>query len=254
MTTPTGLPLTRWDGPGPPVVLLHAGVADRRQWEAVGPHLGRTALAYDRRGYGEAPPLPAGAGHLDDLRAVLEALGEPAWLVGNSMGGALALDTALELPHLVAGLVLVGAGVSGLEDLPGYEDPPGAAEADAALTAAQGTDRQAEADVRFWLDGPLAPAGRVTGPARALALDMAGRVTAEESRSAVGAWDRLAEVVVPVLVAVGELDEPVTVEISRRLAQRLPGAVLEVLPGTAHLPSLDAPELLVEVVRRAVGS
>ena len=48
----------RWDGEGAPVVLLHAGVADRRAWRAVAPQLAAPAIAYDRRGFGDTPPTP----------------------------------------------------------------------------------------------------------------------------------------------------------------------------------------------------
>ena len=95
----------RWDGEGAPVVLLHAGVADRRAWRAVAPQLAAPAIAYDRRGFGDTPPTPPPYTHLEDLTAVLDAVAdEPVWLVGNSMGGALALDAALSIPERLAGL------------------------------------------------------------------------------------------------------------------------------------------------------
>src|SRR6185503_6206074 len=82
-----GLAAVRW-GSGPPrYLLLHAGVADSRSWDAVAPALDGPAVAYDRRGFGGTPPGPAGFRHLDDLLAVLDAVapgGEPVWLVGNS--------------------------------------------------------------------------------------------------------------------------------------------------------------------------
>jgi pimeloyl-ACP methyl ester carboxylesterase len=59
---------------------------------------------------------------------------------------------------------------------------------------------------------------------------------------------------VPAVVAVGELDEPAAVEISRRLAQRLPDAGFVCLPDTAHLRSLDAPEQVIALIREAVDS
>lgn len=89
-------------GAGPTVVLLHAGVADRRSWAATADLLaddGLDLLAYDRRGYGDTPRGPAGFRHVDDLLAVLDAAeAQRAVLVGNSMGGALAPDLALTAP------------------------------------------------------------------------------------------------------------------------------------------------------------
>ena len=142
---------------------------------------------------------------------------------------------------------------SGLTELPGYEQTPEATAAEEALAAAEGTDRQAAAEVRYWLDGPLAPEGPVGGAVRELALDMARGVSADEPDSGTRGWHRLAEIRVPVVVAVGELDESAGVEISRRLAQGLPDARLVVLPYTAHLPSLDAPETVIALVREALA-
>lgn len=89
-------------GEGLPVVFLHAGVCDKRMWAeqmqaaaAAGWH----AVAYDRRGYGEATSADEPFNHLDDLETVLDALDiHAAVLVGCSMGGALAVDFALAHP------------------------------------------------------------------------------------------------------------------------------------------------------------
>src|SRR5215213_3091274 len=90
----------RWKGSGPTVVLLHAGVCDRRSWREVGPLLaaaGHDVVAYDRRGFGEVPPASGAFRHVDDLLAVLDAVSPdgPVGLAGSSMGGGVALDFAL---------------------------------------------------------------------------------------------------------------------------------------------------------------
>lgn len=103
-------------GEGPTVVLLHAGVTDRRSWRQVTDALDGAAnvVAYDRRGFGETAPSKAPFSHAGDLIAVLDHLGIlPAWLVGSSAGGGIALDTALLAPERVAGLVLIAPAVSG---------------------------------------------------------------------------------------------------------------------------------------------
>lgn len=113
------LPREQWPGAGPVLVLLHAGVADRRSWRAVGERLaagGRAVVAYDRRGFGEAAERPTDDGftHLADLEDVLDAAADgPAWLVGCSMGGELALDAALAIPERLAGVALLAPSVSG---------------------------------------------------------------------------------------------------------------------------------------------
>ncbi|MCY1019238.1 alpha/beta fold hydrolase [Pyxidicoccus sp. MSG2] len=65
-------------GRGPALVFLHAGVADRRMWRAELAAFAPThhALAYDRRGFGESHGVAESFSHVDDLRAVLDALGE----------------------------------------------------------------------------------------------------------------------------------------------------------------------------------
>ena len=108
----------RWTGAGPtdrpaargrvrPALLARGGRAARRG--------GRDVVAYDRRGFGDVPPAGEPFRHVDDLLAVLDAVSPdaPAWVVGSSMGGGVALDAALEAPERVAGLVLLAPAISG---------------------------------------------------------------------------------------------------------------------------------------------
>ena len=64
----------RWPGNGQPVVLLHAGVADRRSWRGVAEALQpRTSVvAYDMRGYGETTAATYGLTQIEDLRTVID--------------------------------------------------------------------------------------------------------------------------------------------------------------------------------------
>src|SRR5688572_12018874 len=175
-----GLAAVRWGEGVPRYLLLHAGVADSRSWAAVAPGLDGPSVAYDRRGFGGTPPGPDGFRHLDDLLAVLDAVAgdAPVWLVGNSMGGALAIDAALEAPERVAGLVLIGPGVS--SDVPGWEQPPptaaeNALEAEWDATGEDDLEARLALEAWLWLDGPERR-GRVGGAARELAIDMNRRV------------------------------------------------------------------------------
>jgi pimeloyl-ACP methyl ester carboxylesterase len=103
-------------GQGPPLLLLHAGIADRTMWDDVTPMLSERfrVVAPDLRGFGETP-LPDGPFvYAADAAALLEGLGiERAHVVGVSLGGHVALDLALARPELVDHLVLVGAGIDG---------------------------------------------------------------------------------------------------------------------------------------------
>ena len=189
----------RWHGAGATIVLLHAGVCDRRCWREVGARLGaagRDVVAYDRRGFGDVPPADGPFRHVDDLLAVLDAVSPdaPAWLVGSSMGGQVALDAALEAPERVAGLVLLAPAVSGdpeLDEEAYNAATDGLAGAiDAAWTAGE-QEACNRLEVRLWLDGPAGPEGRVSGPPRELALDMNRIVIANGEPDADGAqWTR----------------------------------------------------------------
>ena len=263
----TVLAADRLVGDGPPVVLLHAGVADRRAWREVAPALaerGADVVAYDRRGFGETRGSTAPFRHADDLLAVLDATaaGRPAYLAGNSQGGRIALDVALAAPERVAGLVLLAPAVSGAPD-------PGDDELDAATRLLDAElERAGEAgdldavcrlEVRLWLDGPEGPEGRVDGAARALALEMNATALRSGQPEDAGegdedTWSRLEAIRAPATVAWGALDVPFLREACRALAARLPRVRATVeLPGVAHLPSLERPDLVTDLVAEAAG-
>jgi pimeloyl-ACP methyl ester carboxylesterase len=235
-------------GHGEPVLLLHAGVADSRSWAKVVDVLAptRQTIAVDRRGYGRTRYEPEPHSHVDDALAVLDHFGVgAAALVGNSRGGRTALDLALAHPERVTRLVLIAPAVRGAPDL---------GELSATVKALAGAIDAAEAagdlaevnrlEAHVWLDGPAAPEGRVGGPARELFLDMNAIALASpdagEEADLPSAWDRLAEIGVPTLVIVGALDLGVTMATCTALAAAVPGARLEVIPGVAHLPQMEA--------------
>lgn len=251
----------RWRGAGATIALLHAGVCDRRCWREVGARLGaagRDVVAYDRRGFGDVPPAAGPFRHVDDLLAVLDAVSPdaPAWLVGSSMGGQVALDAALEAPERVAGLVLLAPAVSGdpeLDEEAVNAATDGLADAiDAAWTAGE-QEACNRLEVRLWLDGPAGPEGRVGGPPRELALDMNRIVIANgesdsDGASGLDAAGRAREIAIPAIVACGDLDISIKVRRSAELADALANATYRSLPGRAHLPYLEAPEEIAALI------
>lgn len=238
-------------GDGLPVVFLHAGVADRRMWleqVAAVADAGWHAIAYDRRGYGETETPDAPFSHVDDLEAVLDALDiHAAVLVGCSMGGGLAVDFALRHPGRVIGLVLIGTAITGAPwNSTQEEEAVEMAEEDAWERG--DLDLLNKVQAHAWLDGPRARSGRVGGAARALFLDMnrralgQPRLTQEERPPE--AWSRLEALAAPSLLMVGDEDFSALIERHDTLSETMPNAFAVVLEGTAHLPSIERPDLV----------
>lgn len=258
----TNLAGERWTGPGPTVVLLHAGVADRRSWAAVVDELvaHATVVTYDRRGFGETPPGAESFSHLADLLGLLDHFQlDHVWLVGSSAGGRVALDAALSAPERVSGLVLFAPAVSGSPEpdpeLLGPELRWFDVEIDKQI-AAEDLFEVNRLETWLWLDGPTSPEGRVSGAARILALDMNRVALANDPHETHGetmnAWDHLEDVVAPTTVACGSLDAAFLNERCRVIVQRVPDARYDHLEGMAHLPYLEDPSAVASVILEAL--
>jgi pimeloyl-ACP methyl ester carboxylesterase len=250
-------------GGAPQVVFLHTGISDRRSWDGVMDLLSpdMDVVAYDRRGFGATAYKPEQHDQRVDLLAVVDtvALG-PVVLVGNSMGGKIALDFTLAHPERVAALILIAPAISGAPEV-------GDADIDAIEAAIWDTLEAADAagaldalnlgEIRFWVDGPHAPEGRVGGPLRELALEMNRIALHAESPGhepdPPDAWSRLSEVRCPVLVVMGDLDMVHLQQRCRDLAARIAGAQLSVMEGTAHLPAFEQPAVFASVLRAFLG-
>lgn len=242
---------------GADVLLIHAGVNDRRSWRHVVERLSprHRCVAYDMRGYGETTyEREDGWSPVADAVAVLDAAGlQRPIVVACSMGGQTALDLALAHPDRVAGLALIGTAIRGAP-YPEVEEGP-TAELNARLEAADAAgdvDAVGRLDAWMWLDGPSAPEGRVGGPARELFLAMNGRALRAEDpgdeAELPAAWPRLGELAVPTLVLIGRLDVEDIQTIDEQAAGMIPGARLVYLDGVAHVPHLEAdPATLDEI-------
>ena len=243
-------------GDGPPVVLLHAGIVDRRMWDDVVPMLADSfrVLRYDARGFGESSRAPSAPfARWDDLFAVMDAAGiQQAHLVGVSQGAETALDAALTAPERVDHLVMSGTGLRGWE----FRDELNArwqAEVDAWERG--DLDGCAEESMRTWFDGPSRSPADVDPSARQRAWEMQRLAIDLENDDAEArgpqppSIERLAEISAPTLVAVGELDQPDMLDTGRKLAAEIPGARYELLPGVAHLPPMEQPDAVARLVR-----
>jgi pimeloyl-ACP methyl ester carboxylesterase len=246
-------------GKGEPVILLHAGIADRRMWkdqiEALAPYF--RVLAYDLRGYGESPIPPGPFSHEADLLALMDALGiARAILVGASMGGRTAINVTLDHPDRVRALALVNAAISGFE----FSDPAFMDQGrviDAAILSGD-YEGAADLEIQLWIAGPHRTLDQIDPALRTLMQDMLIPTyehadVGEELPFDPPAIGRLNEIHVPTLVVVGDYDVPDIIERSTILARDIAGARKVKMHGVAHLPNLEQPEafnsILLEFLR-----
>ncbi len=252
------------DGTGPPLILLHAGVADSSSWDDVAAPLGAAGyrtIRYDQRGYGRSYTEPVEYSPRGDLWAVMDACGvERAVLVGNSIGGSIAIDAALEQPDRVCALVLVGTGLSGFD-----EAPPTAVEEEAfneidrAFTEGRYLDA-IEARVKLWVDGIGRPPERVAASVReherTMLLPSAASEGSGASRLGIEpeASARLEELLAPTCVVLGEYDTSIIHQIAEALVQRIPHAHLVQVPDAAHMVGMEHPALLASLILEHIAS
>ena len=242
-------------GSGPPVLLIHAGVADRRMWDPLVDALAHTfrGVRADLRGFGETPLPPGPFSNSEDLDALLAHLGiAHVAVVGSSLGGRTALELATTHPGRVSSLVLLNTAYRGLEPTPAAEV---VGDEEERLLEAGDVDGAVELMVRTWL-GPDAgdDARELLRVMQRNAYDV--QLAAEEADP--GPEPRLVEVdptaiAVPTTLVSGGHDIDHFRAIADHLAGQIPGAERVHLDWAGHLPSLERPDavlaLLLDVLR-----
>jgi pimeloyl-ACP methyl ester carboxylesterase len=183
-----------------------------------------------------------------DARGIRQAA-----VVGNSWGAMNALDTVIEAPDRFVALCWLGGGVGGFE---GGNNPQEQELLDAEGRAEEDgrPDLAADLDVRIWVDGVGQPETRVPAALREAVRAMdrellePGREMGTNTRLEPRANERLAEVAVPVLAIVGELDTSGTRKAARRLAEGAPNVRLESWPDVAHMIAMEAPDRVAAAI------
>jgi 3-oxoadipate enol-lactonase len=248
-------------GTGPAILLFHASIVDSWAWEPLTPFLldaGYRVVAFDRRGFGASVTDDVAFSPRADAVAVMDALGlGQACLVGNSMGGMVALEVAIEHPARVVALVTVGGGVVGWDVEPTPQEAALYAEME-RLEDSGDPIEVAEMDVRTWVDGPGQPPDRVPEEIRALVREMSER--AVRMRRSPGyhagtpdwleprAARQLGRLTMPVLAIAGELDASDVAWCARELDAQVPTARALIMPGVAHMIGLEAPDALAREI------
>jgi 3-oxoadipate enol-lactonase len=237
-------------GLGPVLLMVHAGIADRRMWDGQSAAFSdaNRVIRFDLRGFGESSAPADPYANYEDARSLLDALGvDRAVVVGDSMGGEVALDLALAYPDRVTGLVLVSTRAGSTTVSPElarlWNDADGAYE--------RGDIERATAiEVDGWIVGSGRSREDVEPAYLARAEEMirltwqrvaAGDELGEQTSLDPPRTERLGEVRVPTLLVVGDRDLPDIPESIDMLAAGIPGARKVLIPDTAHLPPLERP-------------
>lgn len=245
------------DGEGPALTLVHAGIANLRQWDGQMPAFSERfqVIRYDCRTFGRTTSENVEISNRADLAAVLDHLGvDKTAVLGLSRGGSIVVDFTLDYPERVTALIPVAAGVSGFQSPPTPDEQALWDEYDRRYEA-RDWDWIVDTETAFWVDGPRQPADRVPAAIRDRVhdwIEQGYRDHSEEEPTAQPleppAVNRLAEIQVPTLVMVGDLDVGGTIEACRKLARDIPGAQFELFEGVAHMVNLEQPERFTRLV------
>ncbi len=258
ITTPDGTRIAyERSGAGTPLLLVHGGFVDRGIWQQVAPILAQhfTVYSMDRRGHGQSGPYNPGdtlETEYTDAAAMIEAIGEPLYLLGYSAGGPVALGATLLQPGQVRKLVLYEPARLGAGMLP--EELRRRLQASLAAGDWDGLVRIALMEVVGGLRDPRIQVREDfrRGLLWQNALRNAAVIPAELESLAAARYDleavRRSLPKVPTLLLVGSQSPPRNREPAETLLAVLPHARLEALPGQGHGAMFTAPGLFAERV------
>jgi pimeloyl-ACP methyl ester carboxylesterase len=237
-------------GAGPPLVLVHGTTADHSRWARVLPELEThyTVYAMDRRGRGGSGDAAEYAieREFEDVAAVVEAVGQPVFLLGHSYGAICSLEASL-LTDNVRRLIIYEPPIP--IDGPIY--PPGVPERIQALVDAGDPEAALEVFFREVVRMPdrefeayrTLPAWKVR---IALAPTIPRELTIERAYRFQPA--RFAQFSIPTLLLVGGDSPPIFRQITNVVSAALPTSRVAVMAGQQHIAMDTAPELFLKEV------
>jgi len=233
-------------GSGPAIVFLHPWSTNRFIWTFQLMHFARRfrCVAVDHRGHGlsDKPASGYAIGEMAaDVNAILDDAGiDRAVLVGNSIGGMIAMQTSLDYPARVRGNLILSSATN--------------ISANAPPEMAQAMQTDWRAMFGGLMDAAIAARSKAERPEIGEYLEGCYRVESNFTEAVFFAsaadpngvfnWnisDRLADITQPTLVIAGEEDGATTVEQNRFLADNIPGADLKVYKDVGHFCQLERP-------------
>ncbi len=255
----------RLAGDGPTLLLIHGMAGSSRTWKEVMPLLARdfTVLAPDLIGHGDsAKPLgdySVGA-HASGLRDLLGALEiDHASVVGQSLGGGVAMQLGYQHPELVDRLVLVGSGGLGREvswmlraltlPMAEYVMP--------ILFPAFARDTGSSVSEELHRRGLRAPRlaemwrayASLCGAENRRAFVRTLRAVVDPAGQTVCAIDRIqVSAAAPTMIVWGANDRVIPLDHAHVAHDAIPGSRLEIFEGVGHFPHAEAPQRFVDVI------
>lgn len=238
----------------PHVVFAHGFTQTAQSWSTIQSGLTSrrpeiSTLAVDLPGHGDAADLRCNLWQASDM---LAAAGGPGTYVGYSMGGRIALHTALRHPQRVERLVLIGA-TAGIDD----DDERTARRVDDQGLADRIVRSSIAAFIDEWLDDPLFDG---LEEAAAMRDDRLRNTTAGLASSlrlcGTGVqdplWSRLGEIGCPTLLLVGERDDKFR-GLGEELAAGIPDSVVTIVAGAGHSVHLEQPDATIDAIAGFIG-
>ncbi len=241
-------------GHGPPLVLLHGGMADSRVWAPQMESLADrwTVVAWDAPGCGASDDPPVSwrlPDYAECLTGVIEQVTDARpHVVGLSFGAGLAIELYRQQPRLPASLVLAGAYAGWAGSLPPDQV------AQRRTSALRDAGRPSVEWAEEYLPGMFGtdPPDGVVDALRTVMCDTrpAGMVPMLEAFAAADLREVLPHIDVPTLLLYGERDARATRSVREGLYQRIPGADLWVLPRLGHVMNLEDPAMFNDALNR----
>lgn len=245
----TTLALRDFGGEGPPALLVHGLTGHAEEWFATAAWLreDRHVFALDLRGHGRSEQRPAAVSPTalaEDVSFALESIGgAPALLLGQSLGGRIAIPVAATRPELVECLVVAEAGPDGDADWAARKAtevgavlerwPVPFPDRSAAEAFVGGPSLRAEAWARCLRPEP-------DGLHRQFEVDVLTRMLREVASE--DCWAEWSGITCPTLIVRGgEGDLPIGE--AARMRSQLPGARYVELPGVGHEVHLEEGDL-----------
>jgi len=249
------------------IVLLHGFGASVFSWRIVMNPLSEfgQVTAYDRPAFGltERPDLDNWEGlnpysnenQPEILVSFMDQLNiSRAVLVGNSAGGTLAVQAALDYPERVSALILVDPAIINTGGTPGFLDPLfNLPQIDriGPLISRFFLSRGRDALERAWHDPSKITEDDISGYTKIMQVKDWDRAFWEfvQSSNRLPVADRLSELDLPVLVITGDDDRLIPPEDSKEVSERIPGADFMELNQCGHVPQEECPDAFIDAVR-----